>query len=196
MFKTFLAIAAILSLTWPAYNDAHCQDLKPSLPVPAASHAQRPDERQRALDLLSEIVVWLSSNYDLPAIKELPTIEFESNIRLAMRRAADGAPSPVGENDFNELGQRQVVALYDNISKTILLSDEWTGTSTADQSVLVHEMVHHLQNLAGLKFECPSAREKMAYLAQAKWLERFGLNLEHEFDVDLFTVVVSSACLS
>jgi len=59
----------------------------------------------------------------------------------------------------------------------------------------VHEMVHHLQNLAGVKFECPAAREKTAYLAQDKWLARFGKSLENDFDVDMFTVVISSACM-
>src|SRR5258707_15291269 len=44
----------------------------------------------------------------------------------------------------------------------------------------VHGMVHHLQNLANLKFECPMAREKLAYLAQDKWLGRFGTSLEKE----------------
>jgi hypothetical protein len=56
-------------------------------------------------------------------------------------------------------------------------------------------MVHHLQNLAGVKFECPAAREKAAYLAQDKWLARFGKSLESDFDVDMFTVVISSACM-
>ena len=69
------------------------------------------------------------------------------------------------------------------------------GESPADQSIFVHEMVHHLQNLAGVKFECPAAREKAAYLAQDKWLARFGKSLENEFDVDMFTVVISSACM-
>jgi hypothetical protein len=56
-------------------------------------------------------------------------------------------------------------------------------------------MVHHLQNVGGLKFVCPQAREKLAYLAQDKWLERFGLSLENEFDVDMFTVLITSACM-
>ena len=28
-----------------------------------------------------------------------------------------------------------------------------------------------------------------------KWLAQFGLSLEKEFEVDMFTVVVSSACI-
>jgi hypothetical protein len=90
--------------------------------------------------------------------------------------------------------QRRVVALYDDRATAIFLTDDWTGTSPADRSILVHEMVHHIQNLSGIKYECPMAREKPAYLAQDKWLGQFGLSLEKEFDVDMFTIVVSSAC--
>lgn len=197
MFKQFLAIAAVAASILPTGYEAHCRDLEANPSAHPTALAQQSDATRRAADFLDEIVAWLSSNYDLPAIKEHPRIELASNTRLAMMRAADGVLSqnPAGSNLLNGLSQRQVVALYDNKSKTILLSEDWTGTSPADQSVLVHEMVHHLQNLAGLKFECPRAREKMAYLAQAKWLERFDLSLEHEFDVDMFTVLISSACI-
>ena len=90
---------------------------------------------------------------------------------------------------------RHVVALYDIDLKTIFLPDDWNGKSPAGQSILVHEMVHHLQSLAGLKFECPMAREKIAYMAQDGWLRRFGTSLESEFELDMFTVLVSSACI-
>ncbi|KYH03552.1 hypothetical protein SE91_27965 [Bradyrhizobium sp. DOA1] len=147
--------------------------------------------------MLDEIVTWLASNFDLPTIAERPAIEFASKLKLATMRFGDGALSEsFTENDaFDELAQRQVVAVYNNRSKTILLPADWTGTSPADQSILVHEMVHHLQNLAKLTSECPRAREKLAYLAQDKWLGRFGMSLEHEFDVDMFTVLISSTCM-
>jgi hypothetical protein len=57
-------------------------------------------------------------------------------------------------------------------------------------------MVHHLQNRPDVKYECPAAREKLAYEAQSDWLGSFGLSLEKEFDVDMFTVVALSACMN
>lgn len=155
------------------------------------------DATRSAENLLDEIATWLSSEFDLPAIKEGPTIEFASKPKLAAMRAGVGTPSAsFTENGLlAESGQRQVVALYDSKSKTVLLPDDWTGTSAADQSILVHEMVHHVQNVGKLKFECPRAQEKVAYLAQDKWLQRFGMSLEKEFDVDMFTVLISSACM-
>ena len=63
---------------------------------------------------------------------------------------------------------RAVVAVYDN--DIIYLSDGWRGGSPADQSVLIHEMVHHLQKHAQLRYGCPQEREKLAYQAQERWL--------------------------
>ena len=51
-------------------------------------------------------------------------------------------------------------------------------------SVLVHEMVHHIESQGNLKYKCPQALEKLAYAAQARWLAGFGLTLESEFAVD------------
>jgi hypothetical protein len=44
--------------------------------------------------------------------------------------------------------ERDTVAIYVDPERTIYLSNEWTGSGIAYLSVLVHEMVHHLQNLA------------------------------------------------
>ena len=146
---------------------------------------------------MNEIVTWLSSNFDLPAIKDRPGIELASKTKLATMHAEDRAhwQGLTQAEEMDQSTQRRVVALYNIKSKTIFLPDDWIGKSPVDQSVLVHEMVHHLQNVANLKFECPMAREKLAYLAQDKWLGRFGTSLEKEFDVDMFTVLISSACM-
>lgn len=196
MFKQFVLVAAIASLTLATSSRAHCEyALERSASTASRSVSLHSDATQPAEGLLDDIVTWLSSNFDLPAIKERPVVEFASKMELARLRASDRASSQGFMENDGRLAQREVVALYDNRMRTILLPDDWDGTSPADQSVLVHEMVHHLQNLGKLNFDCPQAREKLAYLAQDKWLERFGLSLEKEFDVDMFTVLISSACM-
>ena len=180
------------------------QDYQPGsfMPASVAESSQPRNEMARPTEaLLDEIVIWLSSNFDLPAIKDRPTIVFASRTQLAAMRAEDQAFSQRrvrasdSEGPVVPTDQRRVVALYDNNLKAIFLADDWTGTSQADQSVLVHEVVHHLQNLGRLKFECPMAREKMAYLAQDQWLGRSGTSLEKEFEVDMFTALISSSCM-
>jgi hypothetical protein len=92
--------------------------------------------------------------------------------------------------------RREAVAVYDDLTKTIYLPDTWKGETPADLSILVHEMVHHLQNTSRKKYECPGAREQMAYAAQDKWLKLFGRDLLSEFQIDAFTLRVSTACLN
>ena len=92
-----------------------------------------------------------------------------------------------------EFGQ-EVYAVYDDTKRIIYLHTGWSANSPADVSVLVHELVHHLQNVAGIKFTCPQEREKDAYDAQRTWLERSGRTLEDEFEIDPMTVLVRTNC--
>ena len=193
MFKQFLLVAALVGSFQSSWH------ADPAARVTADSSAVQPQsEATRATrDLLDEIVTWLGSNFDLPAAADHPAVAFVSQSKLETMRAEDRAFSrgltqgAVGD----EPAPRRVVAVYDINLKTIFLPDDWNGKSPAGQSILVHEMVDHLQNLAGLKFECPMAREKVAYMAQDKWLKRFGTSLELEFELDMFTVLISSACM-
>jgi hypothetical protein len=109
---------------------------------------------------------------------------------LAGDRVLVSAPETNGPLE----GGRNIVALYDDARKVIYLPQGWTATPAA-LSVLVHEMVHHIQNEAGMKFACPAEREKDAYAAQAKWLALFGLSLEQEFEIDALSLLVRTNCL-
>jgi len=149
--------------------------------------------------LMNEIVDWLSGNFGLPAIYDYPHIAFASPARLAFIRhkepaSNNGRDTGVEHPMATTIQPQDVVALYDKSTQTVFLADDWTGASPAEISVLVHEMVHHLQNMGRLVFACPSAREKLAYEAQELWLRRFGQALESAFGVDRLTILVRSAC--
>ena len=144
--------------------------------------------RRRAfLDLL---VVWLSKNFDLPAHFGHPTIKFvPAQAVVAIRYAAflnDPTKAAAVQGD--------VVSVYNTDTHTIYMGDVWKGVTPAEVSVLVHEMVHHLQTLARLKFACPQEREQMAFQAQQRWLSAFDTDLEREFDLDAFSLLVHSQC--
>ena len=155
----------------------------------------------RSGEILAEIVDWLAANLDLPAIYEQPRVEFVSSAEITHMRYGVFLPnSPrqilVSGSGGQAAHQRETVAIYNNKTKTIFLPDTWSGSTPAELSVLVHEMVHHLQNSGKLKYDCPAAREKPAYLAQSRWLGQFGLDLENEFEIDMFTIVAMSACMN
>ena len=90
--------------------------------------------------------------------------------------------------------RREVVAVYSFPNDTIYLPEGSTGNTPAELSVLVHEMVHHLQNRAGAKFACIQESEAMAYAAQERWLGLYGHNLLADFEVDAFTLLASTRC--
>jgi len=150
--------------------------------------------------LLTVIVTWLSLNFGLPAHHEHPRVEFAIPAKMAQLRAsrlAEGRPDLVSDGAQHGAppGFDDVHAIYDDRGRAIYLPVGWTGASPAEVSVLVHEMVHHLQNVAGLEYDCAEAREKPAYQAQARWLELFGGSLAEEFQLDGMTILVRTSCM-
>lgn len=150
--------------------------------------------------LLTMIVTWLSVNFGLPAIYKHPQVEFVSAAKMAEVRYSGlgfGPPDRVtveaGRSAPAEPGH-DVHAIYDDRSRTIYLPKGWIGATPAEVSVLVHELVHHLQNVARLKYDCAEARERPAYQAQARWLELFGKTLADEFELDPMTILVRTNC--
>lgn len=166
-----------------------------SPPPGTASHViiEQPFDRASDATLIS-IVTWLSINFDLQPTTLLPTIKRASTAAMTQRRyrALLGPDGPSVSPSETGLA---TVAIYDQREATIYLPLDWTGKTPAELSVLVHEMVHHLQNVAQTKFECPQAREQLAYAAQQRWLGLFGRTLEGEFQIDPFTLLVTTRCM-
>jgi predicted metalloprotease len=147
--------------------------------------------------LLTAIETWIGSQFDLPAIHEHPTIEFVLPGKMTSLRFMGSSSDPgaqVAPNDSASSAQYDTVAIYHDATRTIYLPERWTGGTPAEVSVLVHEVVHHFQNVLGLKYECPQEREKLAYLAQERWLGLFGHSLADDFALDPFSLFVKTAC--
>ena len=145
--------------------------------------------------LLEAIVRWLSMTFELPWQNTLPRVEFAATSKIAALRYREiSSNQPDGLAVPPPTGQREVVAIYDQQAMLIVLPDGWTGRTPAELSLLVHELVHHLQNLGGLKFACPEEREKLAYRAQEKWLNLFGRDLFRDFELDPFTLLATTEC--
>lgn len=137
-----------------------------------------------APSLLDTVMLWLVANFDLAVTAELPSLASLPDAELVAMRYGEGTPVRPGE----------VVALYDDPGRTIYLSESWTGNTPAELSVLVHEMVHHLQSASDMRFACPAEREVLAYRAQDAWLGLFGESLESAFGIDRATLLVGTVC--
>jgi uncharacterized protein DUF6647 len=133
--------------------------------------------------VLTSIITWVSNTLDLPAIYDQPHVERAPKVKLTA--ALHGSPL---------VSQRGVLSMYDDAKHTIYLPEDWSGQTPEGISILIHEMVHHLQNIAGLKYECPQGREKLAYVAQERWLSMSGRSLEKDFGIDPLTYLLSTEC--
>jgi hypothetical protein len=149
--------------------------------------------------LLVVISTWLSINFGLPAADGLPQVELVSGQKMAEVRSERLASNPARDIDLGTGWQTSstggdVFAIYDDATQTIFLHENWSAATPAKSSLLVHEMVHHLQNLAGMTFACAGERESMAYEAQRAWLGLFGRSLEEEFGLDAMTIKLRTSC--
>ena len=185
-----------------------CQDLAPqphviegNIKVPGTDYAVVLGAGSRQSDIASRealvdaIKTWLSTQFSLAAIDRQPRIEFVPSSKIAALRINALLSIPQSTKaDGSEFAQHDTVAIYHDTTQTIYLADDWTGGSPAELSILVHEMVHHVQNMLGLKYECPQAREALAYRAQDQWLGLFGHDLATDFDLDPFSLLVKTKC--
>jgi len=151
--------------------------------------------RRPAPDLLRAIGAWLAVSFDLKKSDALPDVRLESPAKITNFRFTGLLSDDPRLTARIPPGQREVVAAYDELSQTILLPLGWSGGSPTELSILVHEMVHHLQHQAKMRFACPAASESLAYSAQDKWLQLFGRSLAGDFEVDAFTIAAASLCL-
>lgn len=161
-------------------------------------NAPEPADGRVTARQLDEIMQWITERSDLPQSAERPAIVFENPADLARMRhggfMTHSSTQQVPEAGFRS-GQGNLLGLYNDAKRIIHLSENWNGTIDADLSVLVHEMVHHLQNMARLKYNCGGEREKIAYRIQSAWLRQFGKSLESEFGMDALTLLVRSSCM-
>jgi hypothetical protein len=173
LILTFIAVGAGPAQAQPVQEPAIEHEARFAMPEPSA------DAGASAASLMS----WISDNFDLAAPGGAARIERASSARLAA----------VAYNGFQQ--RRHVLGVYEDATRTVFLPEQWTGSSPEEQSVLVHQLVHHLQNLAGNTFQCAEEREKLAYAAQERWLGLFGRNLADAFGIDATTLLLSTECV-
>jgi hypothetical protein len=129
----------------------------------------------------------------LPDAASPPRIVFVAQREMRLLRLRDVAGDRSGDMTAASL-RPEVVAIYDDADRVIYLPDDWSGDTPVGQSIMIHELVHHLQNLAGIRYGCPEEREQAAYEAQERWLAMLGTSLETEFGIDPFTLLVRTTC--
>ncbi len=109
-------------------------------------------------------VQWIASKtgwkeLSIPVIKRTSKEEL-SNLFFGFAGGIDGA---------------RPLALYAKEERVVYLSDQIDLSTLLGRSILLHELVHHLQRANGVHFECPEATEAQAYQLQSQWLHEQGI---------------------
>jgi hypothetical protein len=81
----------------------------------------------------------------------------------------------------NEVAPVQPGALYSKNEHLIFLASTWRKDDVLDQSILLHELVHHLQMENHVQFECWGRYEAQAYELQIRWLSTQGIEDPYKF---------------
>jgi Domain of unknown function (DUF6647) len=88
-----------------------------------------------------------------------------------------------------------VQAFYRRVTATIYLPETWRPDGLRNQSILLHELVHHVQFFNSVRMPCDRALERQAYDLQVKWLREQGVTDPYKLiGTDEFTVIIFSMC--
>ena len=165
-FRHLAAGSALLLCTGAA--DVSTAEVLPSdrcvTDLPEADQLPAAPLQPPAPELVSALTEWIGQHtpYDITGLRAAPPA-----IRLCR----------TGERLHYE-GRRIVVepdlrAAYDATARVIYLVAPWDHSSIADQGILLHELIHHVQ-FGARSWDCLQQPEYEAYGLQALWLEQHG----------------------
>ena len=90
-----------------------------------------------------------------------------------------------------------ILALYNHKTKIIILQKHFSIDSIKDQSILLHELVHHFQyywNPIKYKKMCKGRVEREAYDIQSQWLEKKGHNIFDTIKINDLGLILITTC--
>lgn len=117
--------------------------------------------------IFEEYIDWIVANSDFEYNGEsLPTVERASREMLMIMLYGEEVVAQAEKNN-NHLPEAE--AIYDDETDTIFLPHETDLEDFANHYIIVHELVHYLQDINGITDECLGRLEIPAYKLHAKW---------------------------
>ena len=148
--------------------------------------------------LVRLVADWISNVFGLPELKTLPVIrrfpDGKSAFLSSAAIASDRFPDTAVIN--YQRSRHEMLAHYDDATKTIYLPDGWTGSTPGEMSVLVHATAHHFQNVSGrANYDCAEERKALPYEAQERWLGLYDRSLLKDFSIEPATLMLITQCM-
>ena len=132
------------------------------------------------IEIITSLMLWIAAATGWP-IPDHPKITYiEDGYQFfRLSHECDAKPNqPVCDTYNGE--DTNILGLYNHLTKTIYLNKEFWWASVRDQSILLHELVHHMQYSRDSEFyrkQCKGDLEKEAYDLQEIWLKERGRTL-------------------
>ena len=131
-------------------------------------------------EILTALMIWLGANTPFNTNHDIPSILFVTQAQMEEMFYTGSNKMP-----------NTLHGLYDKESDTIILSDQWDRRKSWDMAILLHEMVHYLQDQNNMKFRCTAEMEKDAWPIQQKYLKE---KHDYVWDYDGLWYAVVSTC--
>ena len=146
--------------------------------------------------LITELIVYIAmvsggfsqdlgynSAMEIPSYN--PSVNFVSQNQLHLMKY---------NRNLTESETFRVQALY-LYGGSIYLEESWDINSVSDQSILLHELVHYMQDMNYISYECEGDQERLAYYIQEKWLkEKHDLIIYDAIGLSPLAMVAAMMC--
>ncbi len=143
-------------------------------------------------NLMLALMIWIGPQTGLPVPSEVPIMAFVTKERLCELAFLSSKGDALAQCIS---GENQVVAgAYDFRGNTLYLPKTWSASRPKDVSVLLHELVHFMQDQAEKVYACRGGLERVAYDAQIEYLREGSLDFFKLFEVDQLFFRVTMTC--
>ena len=110
-------------------------------------------------EILIALMIWIGANTDYKTDVPLPVVEFKTQVEME------------GLYYGERKREGDLYGFYNLKKNIIILPDTWDGTRPFDLGLLVHEMIHYLQDVNEIQFQCVAEMEPDAWPLQKQYLE-------------------------
>ena len=115
-------------------------------------------------EILIALMIWIGANTDYKTDVPLPVVEFKTQVEME------------GLYYGERKREGDLYGFYNLKKNVIILPDTWDSARPFDLGLLVHEMIHYLQDVNEIQFQCVAEMEADAWPLQKQYLENV-----HEF---------------
>ena len=131
-------------------------------------------------EIITALMIWLGANSDFNVNMDIPTVIFLPQDQMEQQYYGGKKHSDINLHAF-----------YDTENDIIVLPDTWDRREPWDLSVLLHEIIHYVQDQNEVRFNCVQEMEVKTWPLQQKYLQQVH---DVDWDYDLLWHHMVSHC--